>query len=61
MLSWVNETNMKKLKLQFSGFLGAHQGVFGSFGLILISDSPGLSMPLLDNNTCAERGYLFML
>jgi len=37
-LSWVNETNMEELELQFSGFLGACQGVFGPFGLILISD-----------------------
>jgi hypothetical protein len=28
------------LELEFSGFLGAHQGVFGPFGLILISDPP---------------------
>ncbi len=38
MLSWVNETNMEELELQFSGSLGACQGVFGPFGLILISD-----------------------
>jgi hypothetical protein len=39
-LSWVNETDIDELELQFSGFLGAHQGVFDLFGLILISDPP---------------------
>ncbi len=38
MLSWVNETDMEELELQFSSFLGARQGVFGPFGLILILD-----------------------
>jgi hypothetical protein len=37
-LSWVNETDMEELELQFSSFLGARQGVFGPFGLILILD-----------------------
>jgi len=32
---------METLELQFSGFLGARQGVFGPFGLILISDPLG--------------------
>jgi hypothetical protein len=40
-LSWVNETNTEELQLQFSSFLGAHQGVFGPFGVILISNPPG--------------------
>jgi hypothetical protein len=39
-LSWVNETDMEELELQFLGFLGARQGVFDPFGLILISDPP---------------------
>jgi len=39
-LSWVNETNMEKLELEFLGFLGARQGVFGPFGLIYISEPP---------------------
>jgi hypothetical protein len=29
-LSWVNDTDMEELELQFLGFLNAHQGVFGS-------------------------------
>jgi hypothetical protein len=40
-LSWANENDMEELELQFSGFLGARQGVFGPFGLILISDPLG--------------------
>jgi hypothetical protein len=28
-------------ELQFSSFIGARQGVFGPFGLILISNPPG--------------------
>jgi hypothetical protein len=36
----VNETDIEELELQFSSFLGAHQGVFGPFGLILISYPP---------------------
>jgi len=31
---------MEELESQFSGFLGACQGVFGLFGLILISNPP---------------------
>jgi hypothetical protein len=31
---------MEELELQFLGFLGARQGLFGPFGLILISDPP---------------------
>jgi hypothetical protein len=33
-----------------------HRCVFGPFGLILIWDPPGLGMPFLDNDTCAEEG-----
>jgi hypothetical protein len=40
-LSWVNEIDMEKLELEFSGFLGARQGAFGPFSLILISDPLG--------------------
>jgi hypothetical protein len=32
---------MEKLELEFSGFLGGHQGVFGPFSLILISNPHG--------------------
>jgi hypothetical protein len=52
--------------MQFSGFLGARQGVFGTFGLILISDPPGAGhafhrQPFLDHDTCTEEvGYLFL-
>ncbi len=32
------------------------QGVFGPFGLILISDPLGSGMPFLDSDTCARGG-----
>jgi hypothetical protein len=55
---------MEELELEFSSFLGARQGVFGPFGLILISDPLGAGMPFLDNDTCTEGGgggcYLFL-
>jgi hypothetical protein len=50
------------MELQFSGFLGARQGVFGPFGLILISDPlAGHAFPR-QQNMCREggRGYLFL-
>ncbi len=34
------------------------QGVFGPFGLILISDPPGAGMPFLDSDTCPSGGFL---
>jgi hypothetical protein len=40
-LSWANETDMEELELEFSSFLGALQGVFGPFGMILISNPLG--------------------
>jgi len=48
------------LIVKFSGFLNAHQGVFGLFDLILISDPPRPGMPFLDNDTCTERERLFI-
>jgi hypothetical protein len=48
------------LIVKFSGFLNAHQGVFGLFDLILISDPPRPGMPFLDNDTCTEREGLFI-
>jgi hypothetical protein len=41
-LSWVNETDMEELELQFSSFLGARQSVFGPFGLIYIFEPLGV-------------------
>ncbi len=52
---------MEELELQFSSFLGACKNVFGPFGLILISNPPGLGMPFLDNDTCAESGGMFFI
>jgi hypothetical protein len=54
--SAVNGSFTNYIRMQFSGFLGARQGVFGPFGLILISDPPGLSLPFLDSDPCAEGG-----
>ncbi len=45
-LSWVKLT-WKNWIYKFSGFLGARQGVFGPFGLILISDPPGVGHAFL--------------
>jgi hypothetical protein len=45
--------------MQFSGFLGARQGVFGPFGLILISDPLGPGMPFLDSDTCTQGGVIY--
>jgi len=47
----------------FQVFLGARQGIFDPFGLILISDPLGPGMPFLDIDTCEKRGggdYLFL-
>ncbi len=56
MLSWVNEIDMEELELEFSGFLGARQGVFGLFGLILILDLLWPGVPFLNIDTCAKGG-----
>jgi hypothetical protein len=50
---------MEELELEFLGFLGARQGVFGPFGLILISNPLGLGMPFLDNDTCVKGGVIY--
>ncbi len=62
-LSWVNETDMEELELQFLGFLGACQGVFGPFGLILISNPPRAEHAFLRQRHMRKRrgGYLFIL
>jgi len=59
-LSWVNETDMKKLELEFSSFLGACQGVFGPFGLILILDPPRAGHAFPKQRHMRRRGGLFI-
>jgi hypothetical protein len=61
-LSWVNEIDMEELELQFSGFLGACQGVFGPFGLILISNPPraGHAFPRHQHMHMRGGGGLFI-
>ncbi len=53
---------MEELELQFSSFLGARQGVFGPFGLILISDPPKAehAFPRQRHMRKGGGGYLFM-
>jgi hypothetical protein len=55
-LSWVNETNMEELELEFSSFLGARQGVFGPFGLILILDPPRVGHVFPRHRHMRKRG-----
>jgi len=59
-LSWVNETDMEELELQFSGFLGACQGVFGLFGLILISNPPRAGHAFPRQQHMRKGGGLFI-
>jgi len=57
----VNETDTEELELEFSGFLGAHQGVFGPFGLILISDPHGAKHAFPKQRHMRRGGgYLFL-
>jgi hypothetical protein len=52
---------MEELELQFLGFLGACQGVFGPFGLILILDPLGAGHAFLRQRHMHRRGgYLFL-
>jgi hypothetical protein len=54
---------MEELESQFSGFLGACQGVFGLFGLILISNPPrvGHAFPRQQHmRRGGGGGYLFL-
>jgi hypothetical protein len=52
---------MEKLELQFSSFLGACQGVFGHFGLILISDPSGARHAFpRQQHMHKGGGYLFL-
>jgi len=59
-LSWVNETDMEELELQFLGFLGARQGVFGPFGFIYISEPPGAGHAFPRQRHMRKGGGLFI-